>query len=85
MNKTYNSKFEIVNKQLDESVTVSYSATFLHSPETRWEPEYSELSSTDWEIEYYPRWLNKEDIEGHVAHHATTYLFSKNKNHPIFI
>ena len=85
MYKTYNSQFEIVNRDLDESVTINYSATFLVSPETKTEPETWDIHSVDFEVEYYPKWLPKQDIEGHVVNHATTFLFSKNNKHPIFV
>lgn len=85
MKKTFNTTFEIVNRDLDESVTISYSATFTVAPETQTEPETWDFDSIDFEVEYYPKWLPKQDIEGYAISHATTFLFSKNNKHPIFI
>lgn len=85
MRKTFNTQFELINKTLDESVTVSYSATFRISPETKTEPEWWDIESVDFDVEYYPKWLPKQDIEGHVITHANEHLFSKNPKYPIFI
>lgn len=85
MRKTFSTTFEIINRELDESVTISYSATFRISPETKTEPEWWDIESTDFEVEYYPKWLNKSDIEGHVITHANDFLFSKNPKHPLFV
>ena len=85
MRKTFNTQFELINKALDESVTIQYSATFLISPETKSEPEAWELIGHDFEAEYFPKWATKEVIDDKVKDHIFTYLGGKNPNHPMFV